>query len=41
LRPPSRNPYVSVIADYDKTLAPVYGDAASPEDIVVEGGVVE
>jgi polar amino acid transport system substrate-binding protein len=28
-------------ADYDKTLAPVYGDAASPDEIVVEGGIVE
>ena len=27
--------------DYDKTLAPVYGDAADPEALVVEGGVVE
>ena len=28
-------------ADYDATLAPVYGDAADPENLVVEGGVVE
>lgn len=28
-------------ADYEETLAPVYGDAADPENIVVEGGVVE
>ena len=27
--------------DYDETLAPVYGDAADPESLVVEGGVVE
>lgn len=26
--------------DYKKTLLPVYGDAVNPEDIVVEGGVV-
>ncbi|MDO4259320.1 MAG: cysteine ABC transporter substrate-binding protein [Actinomycetaceae bacterium] len=26
-------------AAYAKTLAPVYGDAASPDDLVVEGGV--
>lgn len=26
--------------DYKKTLAPVYGDAVNPEDIVVEGGEV-
>lgn len=25
-------------ADYDKTLAPVYGDSADPENLVVEGG---
>ena len=25
--------------DYEQTLAPVYGDAASPDDLVVEGGV--
>lgn len=24
--------------DYEKTLAPVYGDAANPDDIVIEGG---
>lgn len=24
--------------DYEQTLAPVYGDAATPEDLVVEGG---
>lgn len=28
-------------ADYDETLAPVYGDAADPDSLVVEGGVVE
>ena len=28
-------------ADYEETLAPVYGDAADPESLVVEGGVVE
>lgn len=28
-------------ADYQETLAPVYGDAASPDNLVVEGGVVE
>ena len=27
--------------DYKETLEPVYGDAANPDDIVVEGGVVE
>lgn len=27
--------------DYEKTLLPVYGDAAKPENIVVEGGVIE
>jgi polar amino acid transport system substrate-binding protein len=27
-------------ADFDKTLKPVYGTAASPDDLVVEGGVV-
>ncbi len=27
--------------DYEETLAPVYGDAADPESLVVEGGVVE
>lgn len=27
--------------DYDETLAPVYGDAADPDSLVVEGGVVE
>lgn len=26
-------------ADYEKTLEPVYGDAANPDDLVVEGGV--
>lgn len=25
-------------ADYEETLAPVYGDAANPDDLVVEGG---
>lgn len=25
--------------DYEQTLAPVYGDAAAPDDLVVEGGV--
>lgn len=28
-------------ADYDATLAPVYGEAADPEALVVEGGKVE
>ena len=28
-------------ADYDATLADVYGDAADPEALVVEGGVIE
>ena len=28
-------------ADYEATLAPVYGDAADPESLVVEGGKVE
>ncbi len=28
-------------ADYEETLAPVYGDAADPENLVVEGGIVE
>lgn len=28
-------------ADYAETLAPVYGDAASPDNLVVEGGVIE
>ena len=28
-------------AAYDETLAPIYGDAADPESLVVEGGVVE
>ena len=28
-------------ADYEETLAPVYGDAATPDNIVVEGGVIE
>lgn len=27
--------------DYDKTLAPVYGDAAKADDLVVEGGKVD
>lgn len=27
--------------DYEETLAPVYGDAVSPDSLVVEGGVVE
>lgn len=27
--------------DYEETLAPVYGDAADPESLVVEGGVVD
>jgi polar amino acid transport system substrate-binding protein len=27
--------------DYEETLAPVYGDAADPENLVVEGGVVQ
>ena len=28
-------------ADYEETLAPVYGEAATPDNIVIEGGVVE
>lgn len=28
-------------ANYEETLAPVYGDAADPDGLVVEGGVVE
>lgn len=28
-------------ADYEATLKPVYGDAADPDNLVVEGGVVE
>ena len=28
-------------AAYEETLAPVYGDAATPDNIVVEGGVIE
>ena len=28
-------------ADYDATLKPVYGDAADPDSLVVEGGVVK
>lgn len=28
-------------ADYEETLAPVYGDAADPDNMVVEGGIVE
>ncbi len=28
-------------ADYAETLAPVYGEAANPDDLVVEGGVIE
>lgn len=27
--------------DYEETLAPVYGDAADPDNLVVEGGIVE
>lgn len=27
--------------DYETTLAPVYGDAADPESLVVEGGVID
>ena len=27
--------------DYEETLAPVYGDAADPDSLVVEGGIVE
>lgn len=27
--------------DYDETLAPVYGDAAKPDNLVVEGGAVK
>ena len=26
---------------YEETLAPVYGDAANPENLVIEGGVIE
>lgn len=32
---------ISVYADYEATLAPVYGEAADPEALVVEGGKVE
>ena len=28
-------------ADYEQTLAPVYGEAADPDSLVVEGGIVE
>lgn len=28
-------------ANYEATLRPVYGDAANPDDLVVEGGIVE
>jgi polar amino acid transport system substrate-binding protein len=28
-------------ANYQETLAPVYGDAANPDNIVIEGGVLE
>jgi polar amino acid transport system substrate-binding protein len=28
-------------ANYEETLAPVYGDAADPDSLVVEGGVIE
>ena len=28
-------------ADYEQTLLPVYGEAATPDNIVIEGGVVE
>ena len=28
-------------ADYEETLAPVYGEAADPDSLVVEGGIVE
>jgi polar amino acid transport system substrate-binding protein len=28
-------------ADYEETLAPVYGDAADPDSLVVEGGKVD
>ena len=28
-------------ADYAETLAPVYGESANPDDLVVESGVVE
>ena len=28
-------------ADYEQTLLPVYGEAAAPDNIVIEGGVVE
>ncbi len=28
-------------ADYEETLAPVYGTAASPDNMVIEGGVIE
>lgn len=27
--------------DYEETLEPVYGDAANPDDLVVEGGNVD
>lgn len=26
---------------YEETLAPVYGDAANPDNLVIEGGVIE
>lgn len=28
-------------ADYEQTLAPVYGDAADPDALVVEGGIID
>lgn len=28
-------------AAYDKTLKPVYGDSSNPDDLVVEGGIIE
>ena len=28
-------------ADYEETLAPVYGEAATPDNIVIEGGMVK
>lgn len=36
-------PYMKVKlhADYEATLAPVYGEAADPDNLVVEGGKIE
>ena len=28
-------------ADYEETLAKVYGDAADPDSLVVEGGIID